>query len=372
MPKQILLVEPFLGGSHAQWADGLKEHSRHAIDITGLPDRFWKWRMYGSAVTLAEKLKQDIHQYDLVLASDMLDLPAFLGLTGYRGKTALYFHESQWLYPWSPIDRDKQKGRDFSYGFLNFRSAIAADAVFFNSKYHRRAFLEKAPQFLKRLPDFQLLSHVDDIRSKSKVLYPGLSLSSLSEISSNPKKQKGDPVILWNHRWEYDKNPELFLRGISVLKEEGYPFQLILLGENQDKQHPVYEKILQQFPEHILHSGFVENKSKYAALLQQSDILPITSNQDFFGISALEGMYCGAFPILPDKLAFPEHLPDNITQREQYYYTSDAAFIQKLEKVVSDKLWKSYEPGTVQSWVKRYDWPNIISSYDKALSNSCP
>ena len=37
-----------------------------------------------------------------------------------------------------------------------------------------------------------------------------------------------------------------------------------------------------------------------------SDILPITSNQDFFGGSIIEAMYCETTPLLPKRLTYPE------------------------------------------------------------------
>jgi hypothetical protein len=37
--------------------------------------------------------------------------------------------------------------------------------------------------------------------------------------------------ILWNHRWEHDKNPELFFNVLFELNEIGIDFHLSVLGE---------------------------------------------------------------------------------------------------------------------------------------------
>ena len=50
---RFLLLEPFFGGSHREFAEGLIEHSRHAIELRTLPARFWKWRLRGAALYLA-------------------------------------------------------------------------------------------------------------------------------------------------------------------------------------------------------------------------------------------------------------------------------------------------------------------------------
>ena len=133
---RILLVEPYYTGSHASWAEGYAQHSQHQVDILSLPGRFWKWRMHGGAVTLARKFLASPLIPDLILATDMLDLTTFLALSADRTAslpTAIYFHENQLTYPWSPEDRDLILRRDKHYGFINYTSALAANAVLFNS-----------------------------------------------------------------------------------------------------------------------------------------------------------------------------------------------------------------------------------------------
>ena len=38
------------------------------------------------------------------------------------------------------------------------------------------------------------------------------------------------------------------------------------------------------------------------------DIIPVTSNHDFFGISVMEAVFCNVWPILPDRLSYKELL----------------------------------------------------------------
>ena len=109
---KILLVEPYYTGSHKQWAEGYQKYSRHQINILSMKGQFWKWRMHGGAVTIARRFKDMKWQPDLILATDMLDLSTFLALSrkkSYGISTAIYFHENQLAYPWSPKDRDIQQ-----------------------------------------------------------------------------------------------------------------------------------------------------------------------------------------------------------------------------------------------------------------------
>jgi hypothetical protein len=156
----ILLLEPYLTGSHAAWAQGYAAHSRHDVTTLSLPGRFWKWRMHGGAVTLAREFMVADVTPDGILATDMLDLTTFLALTRARTAhlpVALYCHENQLSYPWSAGDRDVIRGRDVHYGFINYASAMTADAVFFNSAYHLESFFDALPRMLKHFPDYNEL-----------------------------------------------------------------------------------------------------------------------------------------------------------------------------------------------------------------------
>jgi glycosyltransferase involved in cell wall biosynthesis len=230
----IVLLEPFYTGSHASWAEGLAAHSRHRVEILKLSGSHWKWRMHGGAVTLAERFLEGGYRPDLLLATDMLDMGAFLALTRKVTAgipTATYFHENQLTYPWSPKDRDKRRAWDRHYSFINFVSALTSDRVFFNSRYHMNSFLEALPVFLRQFPDHQELDQVAVIRRKCEVLPLGFDLNSLDAAgdrqaaggAKNPR-----PLVLWNHRWEYDKNPGDFFAALRVVAGRGRSFDVAL------------------------------------------------------------------------------------------------------------------------------------------------
>ena len=66
------------------------------------------------------------------------------------------------------------------------------------------------------------------------------------------------------------------------------------------------------------------------------------------------------YPILPNRLAFPEHIPNN--WYANFFYNSDTAFYQLLKEVIVnfDKIKKP----PLQSFVKHYDWRNLAPLYD--------
>ena len=362
----ILIIEPYFTGSHKSWAKGFQKHSKHDVEIISLEGRYWKWRMHGAAITLADQFNSGDYLPDLILATDMLDLTSFLALT--RDKmhgvpTAIYFHENQLTYPWSAADRDIKLGRDNHYGFINFISALAANTVLFNSEYHQNSFLGALPNFLKGFPDYNELGSIPKIADKSKVLNLGLELSRFDEFKT-ARDPESPPVLLWNHRWEYDKNPGEFFNALYSLDEDGLDFKVIVLGENFSKQPEEFDTARERLAGKVIHFGYVESFEEYAKLIYRADIIPVTSNQDFFGGSIVEAMYCGVIPLLPNRLAYPQHIPIGMEGRLMY---EDGELIPKLKSLLS--TYSSVDRGAVKDHVTRYDWFQIVAEYDQVLED---
>ncbi len=361
----ILLLEPFCSGSHQQWVEQLSAYSKHNIQLLSLQGSHWKWRMHGGAVTLAQRFLASDFQPDLIVASDMLDLTTFQALTRkrtYHIRTIVYFHENQLTYPWSPTDKDVQHQRDTHYSFINYATALTADAVCFNSEYHRTSFLEALPGFLKAFPDHKEPGNVEAIAIKSKVLPLGLDLKRFDEFKHQipATDQPLAPIVLWNHRWEYDKNPKAFFQLVFELDHLNIDFRLVVLGESYRNSPPVFKTALEKLSHRIVHWGFTNSFDEYARLLWQSAVLPVTSNQDFFGISAVEAIYCNTMPILPHRLAFPQHIPTDM--HAQCLYNSEEELLALTISALQTATHTCEK--TLQNHVGQYDWEQMIKQYD--------
>jgi glycosyltransferase involved in cell wall biosynthesis len=363
---KICLLEPFHAGSHAVWAEEYARYSRHNVELMTLSGRRWKWRMHGGAVTLARHFMESESQPDLLLASDMLDLTTFLALTRKKSAdlpTAVYFHENQLTYPWSPNGANPAQQRAH-YSFINYTSALAADAVLFNSHYHLDAFTSQLPGFLKGFPDQNELDSVDVIKAKSEVLHLGLDLQRFDEHrQERPEEVVKPPLILWNHRWEYDKNPEEFFQALYRLQEEGVSFEVAILGESYRNCPPVFSEARQRLGEQIIHFGYAESFADYAHWLWRADILPVNSNHDFFGASVVQAIYCNCTPLLPRRLAYPEHLPAEMQDR--FLYDDFDDLLKHLRAMLQNPV---RQDGVLRSHVAHYDWQEQIERYDELFT----
>ena len=365
---KILLLEPYHTGSHAAWATDYAAHSRHRVTILSMPGRFWKWRMHGGAITLARRFLAEEAIPDLILATDMLDLTTFLALTRARTghlPTAIYFHENQLSYPWSPTDRDVSQGRNLHYGFINYASALAADAVFFNSQYHMDSFLTELPRLLKHFPDHNELETMEDLHAKSEVLPLGLDLRRFNAYRPDPQPPaaSSQPLILWNHRWEYDKNPQDFFEALYALVDRGIDFALVILGERFRQQPTEFTEAHRRLGERVRQFGYVPAFAEYARWLWRADLLPVTSHHDFFGASVVEGIYCGCSPLLPQRLSYPELIPSQYHNLCFYHDFDD--LVDRLEAAISNL--DQTRQTSLRDAVARFDWSAMAPIYDDRL-----
>ena len=307
-----MFLEPFFGGSHRDFAEGLVENSRHRIDLITLPSRFWKWRMRGASLHFFNKM-ENLSQYDGLITTDLMSLSDFISLCrGACPPALVYFHENQLTYPLAPGET-----LDVHFGFTDITTCLAADRVLFNSHTHHHAFFSALPGFLRRLPDYRPDWVIDAIHAKTGVLYPGCRFRTGEAVAHFPGSDP--PLIVWNHRWEFDKNPEEFFLALDAVRARGIDFRLALLGENFTNIPEIFATAHNRYGDRILQYGYVKTRKEYHQWLTRADIVVSTALQENFGISIVEAIRFGCIPILPFRLSYPEIIPRSFHEDFLYH-----------------------------------------------------
>lgn len=334
-PLNIVFLEPYYGGSHKVFLDTLAAHGRHHFTVISMPARKWKWRMRGAAIHFAREAtdwikSHDERAIDLIVCSDMLainDLKALLPKTLSDVKVLCYFHENQLTYP-----LQENEERDFQYGMTNILSCLAADAVWFNSAFHRDEFIKSVGALLAQMPDFVPKSVVSEITFKSEVYYPPVLIDATYRAGPSQKQQNEPLTFLWSHRWEYDKNPRPFLEALVDLYTSGRPFRLVLVGEEFDRAPRDVAELLVRLKPVITHGGWVPDRQTYLKWLQKADIVVSSSIQENFGLAVIEAILSGCQPLLPDRLVYPEIIPLELHGR--CLYPGDASLGKRLADLI--------------------------------------
>lgn len=368
----VLLVEPYFSGSHRAWAEGYRSHSTHRVHLVTHEGSFWRWRLRGAALTLAQAVDESVAargRPDVVVVSDMVNLAAFLGLTrrSLAGiPVALYLHENQLLYPPPP-----RRGRDPNRrapsdpeeaALVNWVSLAAADAVYVNSAFHLTALVDALPALLARAPDHSHAAALAQVEARLSVLPVGVEMRGLA-----PADRPGDgaaPRIVWNQRWEHDKDPVTFLRALEVLAAEGVAFDVVLAGENVRVDPQEFDRARRVLGERVVHVGYLPD-DEYRQVLRRSDVVVSTAQHEFFGISMVEAMAAGVVPLLPDRLSYPELVPERFHENVLY---RDGELVERLRDVLVDIEGARSTVAGLSDAMSAYAWEAVGPRYDESLS----
>lgn len=319
---RLLYLEPFDGGSHAAFSAALQGALGARCTALTLPGRHWKWRMRGAAAWFAARHGEVLAQpCDIILASAFLPLAEFRGLVPglARVPAVLYFHENQLAYPHrtAPAAASPQRAaqaRDQHFAFTQLVSALAAQRCAFNSAWNLTSFLERGRELLARMPDAVAPHWIDRIAERSVVLgyplrVPPVAGHVLGDAPATGPARAAGPLILWNHRWEHDKNPEAFFAALERLKARNVPFRLAVCGERFRRAPAVFEQARRSLADHIVQWGWLASRAAYEDLLQRCHLVVSTARQEFFGVSVLEAVWFGARPLVPNRLVYPALYP---------------------------------------------------------------
>lgn len=354
----ILVLEPYYGGSHRAFLSGLTRNLPYTFDLLTLPAHSWKWRMRLAAPHFAGVLAIDPQYagktFDRILCSSLVDVAALRGLLPPHLRTVpllTYFHENQFAYP-----VQVSEARDVHFGLTNLTTALASDGLAFNSQYNLDSFLDGCRELLAKMPDMSLGGYEEAIRGKATILYPGLDFSGIDPCSE--ERQAGrPPVLVWNHRWEHDKNPELFFRTLFRLDEQRVAFGLIVLGESFKGQPQVFAQARERLAERIIHFGYAEDRREYCRLLCQGDVVVSTANHEFYGIAVLEAVRAGCRPSVPDRLSYRELFAPA-------FRYEDGDFAGKLLAAMAAGRLAEDE---AHSLTNRFSWPELADGYRQWL-----
>jgi len=356
---KFLFLEPFWGDSHRAFAQGLISHSKHTIDLITLPDSFWKWRLNGAALYFY-KIIPNLRAYDGLITTSLMRLSDFKALSGSSCPPVLaYFHESQLTYP-----QPSGKSLNFQLGFSDITTGLTADKVLFNSETHYKTFFTTLTDFIKKMPDYQPEWVTGAIRSKSGVLYPGCAFAGAPpDVSAFTDSTP--PLIIWNHRWEFDKNPKDFFEALETLLETGHDFHIALLGKNDQFVPKQFIKARKRFGRRIVQYGYVPSQEKYYEWLKRGTVVISTAWQENFGMAVIEAIRWGCLPLLPKRLSYPEIIPEAL--HSDFLYQDNQDLATKLAYIIENVTVFQEKRKQLSEAMARFEWKNLGVLFDKVL-----
>lgn len=347
--KSIWLLSAYRSDSHACWADWLvRTFTQYEWFKLELPGRHFRWRIRGNPLSWLHKLPETIP--DLILATSMVDLSTLKGLHPRLADIPCiyYFHENQFAYP-----VNERQFESVEPEMVQLYGSLAADSLVFNSAYNRDSFFDGVDKLLNRFPDEIPDNVTAMLKSKSEVLPVAINPVAINPVKNMQAKNK--KLILWNHRWEYDKAPQVFADALLQLNKINPDFELALLGSRPKVMPDALLLIEKNFSDKIIINEKV-SADGYKQYLSQSAIVVSTAIHEFQGLSVLEAISAGAVPLVPDGLCYQEQYA------EQYRYKSgdSVALAEKLSQYLNHKPL----PPDITYWISK----NIVEDWGRLLA----
>ena len=304
--------------------------------------------------------------WDVIVTTDMLNVAEFRSIANSVIRdlpTIVYFHENQFVYP-----TKTERKRDMSFAFTNLTTAIAADRAWFNSRFNLDSMIEQIREQSDSSPDISLKNAITRIRANSSIQYPGIDVPMAQPQENNSDK----PIhLVWAARWEHDKNPTDLLKTLELLEARQFEFRLSVIGQSYQVIPDAFLQIEHEFKDRIVHWGFLPNRDDYWQVLANADILISTANHEFFGLSVIEGIAAGAYPLLPNRLSYPEVLNvGDFPERDLFLYDgTPRGLANKIQEICLDRSLINCNSRIIlaEYVAETYGWPTRAKEMDHEL-----
>jgi glycosyltransferase involved in cell wall biosynthesis len=316
---KILLLSGYDAASHQFWRERLQtELPEYDWTQIALADRYFSWRIRGNSLTFGFEYREQLElDYDCLIVTSMVDLASLRGFVPKLARipTLVYVHENQFDYPES--QGTHQQHNQLNAQLTSIYSLLCADKILFNSQYNFDTFYQGASNLLKKLPDGIPNGLIARLKHLSSVLAVPIEAYAIGQQVTNRRNfvEETKPIgpselelhLVWNHRWEYDKQPEVLFDALVKFKQLGFRFKLHVLGQSFRHIPKCFILAKKALAEHIVTWGY-QPREKYDAILSQADLVISTALHDFQGLSMLEAIARGAKPIAPNRVAYPEYI----------------------------------------------------------------
>lgn len=258
--------------THLNWVQPLSTTVRQGSFLDVIGTNYYKASQLQQLMVMFEH--GQINQGDVILLNDIW-FPGLEMLAYVRDALKIDFKIAGIAHAgtWDSYDFLTQMGMEPWGKDLENSWFKIVDYVLCNSHYHRELLIETRK--------------VD----RNKLFVVGYPFKPEEFVIPNYKKKEN--IVVFPHRLNFEKQPQVF----DHIKEE------------LSKEFPDW-----QF---IKTKDVWTNKRAYYELLNQSKIAYSCAMQETFGIAMVEAVFCGCIPLVPDRLSYKHLYSETFKYSEQ-------------------------------------------------------
>jgi len=309
----------------------------------------WRLRMREGAGVLdraARDLCVDGWRPDVVLVSSMVnvaDLRQRLNRWIGEVRVVTYFHESHLAFPDIDVTGTRRAPQS-EFVQMDLDSIAASDLVLFNSHHHLTEALRPRLSF----------RHL-----RAQVVPVGVDLSPF--VGTDKRAEVPEPLILWNHRWDHDKDPQSFFAALGEIDD--LPWRLAVVGANDRIDPQEFTQARMDHADRIDLWGH-QPREAYIDVLRRADVVVSTARHEFFGVAMVEAIAAGAVPLLPGRLSYPELVPSEF--HDVVLYQGDVATHMR-QRLLNLEEARAEVSGLAEA-MNAFSWDVIAPRMDALLS----
>lgn len=354
----------------------------------GIETRVWE---------LATRLTDDheVHWYGLkwwegpavidrqsVVLHGVSDPPADLYTNGRRSIPEAIGFAARLTRPLLGADYDLIDCQAFPY-FPSFPSKLAAtrgsgelvvtwhevwDDYWYEYLGRKGVFGKAVERLVSRLPDRNVVvsertrRELAAIGGDDPILLPnGISLEAVRAIQPAAET----PDVVFAGRLIKEKNVELLLHAIEILRSDGTELQCVVIGDGPERDALERYVDARDLTPQIDFRGFVDDHDEVLGLLKAAQVFAFPSRREGFGITALEALACGTPVVTIDH---PQNAAADLVEDGSTGIVSDAnaqAFARGIEAA------GQLPSAACVEAARDYDWDHLVEQVDAAYRAVC-
>ncbi|MBP9598593.1 MAG: glycosyltransferase, partial [Desulfobacter sp.] len=145
----------------------------------------------------------------------------------------------------------------------------------------------------------------------------------------------------------------------------GIVFYLAVMGEQYGTVPEEFKGIEERFDAELLVYGYQEQVADYRKWLAKGRVVISTAIQENFGISVMEAVAHGCFPLLPNRLSYPELIPEHL--KSDVIYRDDADLEARLEHILVQPQVYQERAAALSAHAAGFSWSHMAEKWDETL-----
>jgi hypothetical protein len=345
----ILALEPFFGGIRRNMLETLIRASRHRWTLLKLPPRRIERRLTAAAHWFAEQLSRHwVGHVDLLFTSEALNLADLYRMMPNlaRKPAVVYFHNNQ-------LPEPGIQSVNPALDFANLNTAAAASEIWFNSKFHVRAFLAGVAALVGANTELAAQNPIPQLTAKIRLMPPPVDMNVARDLAKSETIARGKRTVFVETR---DANIDLLNTALAIVNRRGERVQLITVGP---VEHLTTDVPRQTIPE-------MDLIGQCRGILQ-STAFASTKIAATFDEHAVRALQLGCRAVVPRTGVYPELLPKSIQSLSLYDVDADS-MASRLQDALYGPLDVPGAADELERLLRQFDLITVCKAMDERLS----